>query len=775
MPGVSCIINNENNEKHDTTSMSTYLGQKGYSIYKNTISVKEQQYIRDELMVKPYMPKSPIQQQSFPIYLESPNKLYVPRYFGIQTYGEADESRISEGDDINIEFKGDLREYQNKIVDIYLKEATSSDNGGGGLLEVPCGRGKCMSHNTPIMMYDGTIKMVQNILIGEKLMGDNSEPRNVLSLARGKEMMYDIIPENGDKYTVNESHILSLMCVANYGKYEKGQIYDIPLLEYISDVGAVMSGEDSPLVGYRVGVEFSYKEIDDDPYTVGCRLGKFINKTIPHNYKCNTRKIRLELLAGILDTCATVYNSGYYIQHNKEMLDDIIFLVRSLGLATDNVEIFDTYSQLFKINIYGKRVLDIPVKKKSGLLETNLKDDNDNDDDLLTKINVVKTKVDNYYGFEIDGNHRYLLGDFTVTHNTVMGLNIISKIKKKTLIIVHKSFLSNQWKERIEQFLPDAKVGIIQGQIVDIEGKDIVIGMLQSLSMKTYPQEMFSSFGLTIVDECHHISSEVFSRSLLAIVTKYTLGLSATMQRKDGLTKVFKMFLGDIIYHEKREKDDSVLVKVVQYKVDDDEFNEVKYDFRGNTAYSTMISKICEYSHRTEFIISAIKKELEEKAGQQIMILAQQKNILVYLQKAIEYQNIASVGFYVGGMKEADLKKTEEKTIVLATYSMAAEALDIKTLTTLFLATPRTDITQAVGRILRVKHDRPLVVDIVDSHDVFQRQYKKRLSFYKKNGYNVLQSNNLYSNWEVIYDKQSKTNLKKEKKPTLCPELDMII
>lgn len=749
----------------DCETVTTYLGQKGYSVYKCGISVKEQQYIRDELMVKPYMPKSPIQQQSFPIYLESPNKLYIPRFFGKQLYGEPDELRISEGDDINLEFKGDLREYQNKIVDIYLKEATSSSNGGGGLLEVPCGRGKCMSYNTPIIMYDGLIKMVQDIEVGDRLMGDDSTPRNVLSLARGKEMMYDIYSSNSDKYTVNESHILSLKCIRDYKNYKKGFVYDISVLEYLSDIG--LHSKEGPLLGYKVGVDFRYKDIEEDPYVVGYNSGNIEERELPYLYKCNTRKIRLELLAGILDVCSIVSDNEYIVQHNNSMLDDIMYLTRSLGIETRYIIKNKVISI---ITISGKGILDIPVRENIGLLKIEL--DNDN---LLSKIDIVKTKVDNYYGFEIDGNHRYLLGDFTVTHNTVMGLSIISKIKKKTLIIVHKSFLSNQWKERIEQFLPDAKVGIIQGQIADIEGKDIVIGMLQSLSMKTYPESMFKSFGLTIVDECHHISSEVFSRSLLAIVTKYTLGLSATMQRKDGLTKVFKMFLGDIIYHEKREKDDGVLVKVLQYKVDDEEFNEVKYDFRGNPAYSSMISKLCEYSHRTECIISAIKKELEEKSGQQIMVLSQQKNILVYLQKAIEYQNIASVGFYVGGMKEADLKKTEGKTIVLATYSMAAEALDIKTLTTLFLATPRTDITQAVGRILRVKHDRPLVVDIVDSHDVFQRQYKKRLAFYKKNGYKVIQSNNLYSNWEVIYDKEKKSCLKKEKKPTLCAELGNLL
>ena len=137
---------------------------------------------------------------------------------------------------------------------------------------------------------------------------------------------------------------------------------------------------------------------------------------------------------------------------------------------------------------------------------------------------------------------------------TVCGLKIIAELGVKTIIIIHKEFLLRQWIERIEQFLPDAKVGRIQGSKIDVEDKDIVIGMLQSLSMKDYDISLFNQFGLTIVDECHHIGAEVFSRALFKIVTKYTLGLSATMKRKDGLTKVIKMFLGEVVVKKRKEK-----------------------------------------------------------------------------------------------------------------------------------------------------------------------------------------------------------------------------
>jgi len=326
---------------------------------------------------------------------------------------------------------------------------------------------------------------------------------------------------------------------------------------------------------------------------------------------------------------------------------------------------------------------------------------------------------------------------------TSLSLHICSQLKKKTLVLVHKEFLFNQWIERIHQFLPSAKVGKIQGPVIDIEGKDIVLGMIQSISMKEYPATVFESFGLVIIDEVHHIASEVFSNTLFKLVTKYMLGLSATMTRKDGTTKVFKMFLGDVVYKHEKKKEHDVTVRGIEYKVNDDEFNEVKYDYRGNPAFSTMISKLCSYNRRSEFILKVLSDMLLENPNQQVMILAHNKCLLNYLFEAISKREIASVGYYIGGMKEAALKISETKKVIIATYAMAAEGLDIKTLTTLIMATPKTDIEQSVGRILREKHSQPIVVDIIDVHEPFQKQWIKRKAFYKKQDYKIIHTDSV--------------------------------
>ena len=299
--------------------------------------------------------------------------------------------------------------------------------------------------------------------------------------------------------------------------------------------------------------------------------------------------------------------------------------------------------------------------------------------------------------------------------------------------------------------------------------------MLQSLSMKDYPDGTFSSFGLTIIDEVHHISSEVFSCALFKIVTKYMLGLSATMNRKDGTTKVFKMFLGDVVYKGDRDQEHDVIVRGIQYRSDDDEFNSTVTNFRGDIIYSTMISKLCAYNKRSEFILRVLADMLKENSEQQIMILAHNKSLLTYLYDAIENRKIATVGYYVGGMKEAALKESETKKVVIATYSMASEALDIKTLTTLIMATPKTDIEQSVGRILRQRHTNPIVVDIIDQHEPFIRQWYKRRNFYKKHNYQIIQTTSTKYTPDTTQWKTSTTTTKKVCKKTTINNQESVL
>jgi hypothetical protein len=489
-------------------------------------------------------------------------------------------------------------------------------------------------------------------------------------------------------------------------------------------------------MGYRVPVDFPEKKITGpDPYQVGFTY----SGVLPHEYKCNSREIRLQVLAGILDKTGEYKTTFYNIDITQRDKDaaDIVYLARSLG--------YSIRKNNYCVKIYGAAIDDIPVQVIDRIRKQNISGLNKNGLKYPIVVEPVteyqqylpETQSD-YYGFEIDGNRRFVLGDFTVTHNTVMALKIISLLQKKTLIIVHKEFLMNQWIERAAEFIPSAKIGKIQGPIFDVQGKDVVIGMLQTLYDREFPEGAFDCFGLTIIDEVHRIGSEQFSKTLLRTITRNMLGISATVDRKDGLTRVLHMFIGPKIYSEERKSDDPVCVRAIDYISADPEFNEILYDQRGNPKYSTMISKLCDFGPRSDFIVRVLGDLIKENDEKQIMVLGHNRSLLKYLHEAIVYRGFATVGYYVGGMKQVDLQKTEEKQIVLATYAMAAEALDIKTLSTLVMVTPKTDIVQSVGRILRVKHDNPIIVDIVDRHDLFQNQFKQRKTFYRKCNYRIV-------------------------------------
>jgi superfamily II DNA or RNA helicase len=353
---------------------------------------------------------------------------------------------------------------------------------------------------------------------------------------------------------------------------------------------------------------------------------------------------------------------------------------------------------------------------------------------------------------------------------TVIGINIASRLRKKTLIIVHKDFLLNQWIERIEQFMPGARVGRIQGPTIDVADKDIVIAMLQSISMKHYDPALFDCFGFTIIDEVHHMGAEVFSQALQKVVTPYVLGLSATMARKDGLTNVFKMFMGDIVHTEKRDTSAATVnVRAYEYRNNDEEFSEMKFDYRGNPLYSTMIKKLCECDDRSEYILDIIQSTLDEFPELQMMVMAHNKSLLKYLYEGAIGRGIAggSVGYYLGGMKTAKLKESEDCRLILGTYAMASEGLDIKSLGALVMATPKSDVIQTTGRILRTTEGRKLIVDVVDQHDIFQNQHAKRKAFYRKQKYAMSRTNvgafraarraGTQVEWEVVKGKKERS------------------
>jgi len=328
---------------------------------------------------------------------------------------------------------------------------------------------------------------------------------------------------------------------------------------------------------------------------------------------------------------------------------------------------------------------------------------------------------------------------------TVCALYIAAQLRLPTLVLVHNTFLRDQWLERIGAFLPSARVGTVQGDTLDIQNKDIIVAMLQSISLKEYPHQTFKSIGLVIVDECHHIASEAFSQSIPKITSKYMLGLSATPERKDKLMHVINWFLGPLLYKSDTadKVDDLVKVEYFEYQPEDPAFNQVILNPAGVMFTSLMINKVVEYEHRNIFLVD-ILKDVYEEAGRQILVLSDRvdhtKHLLELLPSPLK-ENACVLGRGIKAAERSVLCST--KRILIATYSMCKEGFDVATLNTLLIATSRPDVDQIVGRILRVEKDKrlvhPLILDVVDP--AFRRQFQERLQLYKKRNYQIEKSN----------------------------------
>jgi len=371
------------------------------------------------------------------------------------------------------------------------------------------GTGKCLGKDTPVMMYDGSIKKVQDISVGDLLMGDDSTPRSVLSLCSGQEQMYKISPTKGDPYIVNESHILSLK-KSRSKPCDEIKIIDISVKDYLKQNNKLKHH----LKGYKVPVNFSKKNLPIDPWLIGFWLGNgcinsnrvstpfpeavskitdiisdlglsikhvtgvdydissdrdstyynnlkdkrcpnffknvlkelgiFSKKSMPVIYKTSNRNDRLKLLAGLLDSDGhlDINSNGFDVVFELEDLArDTEFLARSLGFSAyvkPCIKKWTSPNQNNKYNgtgIYyrmfisgnGLELIPTVVPKKQARHRKQKKDV------LVTGIKVEPTYFGDYYGFEIDGNGRFLLGDFTVTHNTTILKAVVSLIKRLQL------------------------------------------------------------------------------------------------------------------------------------------------------------------------------------------------------------------------------------------------------------------------------------------------------------------------------------------------------
>lgn len=321
---------------------------------------------------------------------------------------------------------------------------------------------------------------------------------------------------------------------------------------------------------------------------------------------------------------------------------------------------------------------------------------------------------------------------------TICALYIAAQLKVPTIILVHNTFLKDQWVDRIKAFLPKARIGFLQGDTVDIQGKDVVVAMLQSLALKDYGN-IFGHIGFTIVDECHHIASDCFSRSIPKVTSKYMLGLSATPERKDRLMHVIHWLLGPLLYKSNTadKVDDRVKVEYFEFEPSDPKFNDVILNPSGVMFTSLMVNKVVASEERNKFLID-ILEDVYADPKRRILVLTDRVEHTKALVSLMSEKMKADSGILGRDVKaEQRQEMIDTKRILIGTYQMCKEGFDVPSLNTLLMATSRPDVDQILGRILREEKSsrkiHPLILDVVDP--AFRRQFQERLTLYKSRQY----------------------------------------
>ena len=426
------------------------------------------------------------------------------------------------------------------------------------------------------------------------------------------------------------------------------------------------------------------------------------------------------------------YNFSFLKKEDKSFIiyKEITLSKIELENLLDNLEI-ETYNYLLVPKYYGLNKIGKPtINKENNGININITFTGslrDHQNDIIN--NIIP---------HIDNNDGGVLCLPCAAGKTVLSLYLISHYKVKTLVIVHKTFLLEQWKERAKQFT-DAKIGILQQNKIDIKDKDIVIGMLQSIAKDKYDHDIFKEFGMVIFDEAHHAPSQYFSKALPLITCKLTIGLSATPKRTDKLEKILYWYFGDIMYKtDEPVSNNVVLVNIINYSIEHPKFIELKL-YTGDVNRAGTINKITTIGRRNKLIIDKIEEILKESEQRKIIVLSDRIEHLKLLKLRLDTRNLVTSSFYIGGMKQNLLTESEKAQVIFASYAMASEALDIPDLNTLFMVTSRKEVEQSVGRILRKidPNTRPIIYDFIDQLPSFINQSKVRKRFYNKMGFEI--------------------------------------
>lgn len=304
--------------------------------------------------------------------------------------------------------KEDITFYKIKELDLDMINPTTkkfADNESSGTKTIVIGKPGCFTKGTKVLMYDGTLKNVEDIKLGEQVMGDDSTPRNVLELCRNNDEMFEIIPiDNYESYTVNKQHKLVLKTLVPFLTYKTNQIYEFTIEEYLKQNDIFKNN----MKIFRTVIDFQENNINLENLRIN------VLEKIPEIYKINSINNRRLFLSNLIDR---MIDSIYYDVNKKclicifisqDFYNDFVFIAKSIGLLVNKLQ--NSKNLTISCELYGDL-------NSLQLKNYNLKN-YINSYDLTTSFQIESKGFGDYFGFTLDDNHRFVLGSCDVVRNT---------------------------------------------------------------------------------------------------------------------------------------------------------------------------------------------------------------------------------------------------------------------------------------------------------------------------------------------------------------------
>jgi superfamily II DNA or RNA helicase len=300
---------------------------------------------------------------------------------------------------------------------------------------------------------------------------------------------------------------------------------------------------------------------------------------------------------------------------------------------------------------------------------------------------------------------------------TITSIYISSKIGMKTLIIVNRVVLMNQWKEALTRFCPTAKVALLSPQKKHSNADFYIIN---AINVGKFGSNFFEKIGTVIVDEAHLIMSQVLSQSLRFLFPKYLIGLSATPYRTDGLNVLLDMYFTEHKIIRKLFHPHHV------YKIETGFTPEVEYDRNGTVIWGKIIESQSMNEDRNKMILNLVEKHNDRI----ILILTKRVEQANYL-----YKKLKSFGEKVDTFIESQTQFDKDSRILIGTTSKVGVGFDHDKLDALILASDLEEyFVQYLGRVFRRQDITPIIFDLVDNNSILKRHFSTRKATYIEAG-----------------------------------------